>query len=176
MAEEKTAEKAEYYKWLDLPEEERSPILTEDVYSKSVGVSRTTLIKWRGQRDKERVKENAGEFDIREAFLTDQKLIWDAFMKAVKADRINATLFRTFAQLANELVERKEETVKLELTASDRTRIARETINGLRENYQRNGGYCPVCSRPEALRIDARVDTEPEHAEGGEVATVAVST
>ncbi len=167
MAEEKTAEKAAYYKWLDLPEDERSPILTEDAYSKSVGVSRQTLIKWKKQRD-------TGEFDIREAFRAEKKLIWDAFLGAVKTGKINAQLFRTFAQLANELVERKEDTLKLEFTANDRTRIARETINGLRENYQRNGGYCPVCSRPETLCIDAHLDTEPEHTEDREVAAVGI--
>ena len=148
MADEKIAEKAKYYEWLDLSSEERSSAnipLTEDVYSKSVGVSGTTLIKWKKQRE---------PFDIREAFLKDQEKIWNAFMGAVKAKKINAQLFRTFAQLANELVERKEETVKLELTANDRTRIARETINGLRENYQRNGGYCPICQRSPILEIE----------------------
>ncbi len=168
MAEEKTAEKAEYYKWLDLPEDERSSILTEDAYSKSVGVSRQTLIKWKKQRD-------TGEFDIREAFLKDQEKIWDGFMGAVKSGKINAQLFRTFAQLANELVEKKEETVKLELTANDRTRIARETINGLREDYQRNGGYCPICSRPETICVEPVLDTESRDAEGGEVGTLALS-
>ena len=174
MAEEKTDEKAEYFRILDLSKEERS-LKNWDTNQKiadHIGTSTNSLQKWREKRGSGGANE---DFDMRLAFLNDRKVIWDAFMGAVKSGKINAQLFRTFAQLANELVERKEETVKLELTANDRTRIARETINGLRENYQRDGGYCPVCSRPEALRLDAHLDTEPEHTEGGEVATVGIS-
>ncbi len=172
MADEKTTEKAKYYEWLDLPPDERSSAnmpLTQDEYGKANNVSRPTLIKWREKRSN-------GDFNL-QSFLTDnKKLLADALLLAAKNPRTNATALKLFAQLTGDLVEKKEETVKLELTANDRTRIARETINGLRENYQRNGGYCPVCSRPEALRLDAHLDTEPEHTEDREVAAVGIST
>jgi len=73
-----------------------------------------------------------------------------------------------------ELVEKREDTLKLEYTPADHTRIARETIIGLREEYQQLGGICPVCNQSKALRIEARLDTEPEQPEDREVATVAL--
>ncbi len=72
------------------------------------------------------------------------------------------------------LNENKEDR-KFELTVSDRIRIAREVVNGLREDYQRIGGNCPVCGFSKTLCDKPRMDTEPEHAESGEVATLGVS-
>lgn len=171
MAEEKTVEKAEYYKWLDLSQDERSLSnmpLTEDAYSKAGGVSRQTLIKWKGQR-------TDTDFDLR-AYLGENK---EAFAKALlqgtKGEKPNSQTLRLIAQLMGDLNEKREGTGKLELTANDRTRIARETINGLRENYQRNGGYCSVCQRPETICIEPVLDTESRDAEGGTMAAVALS-
>ena len=79
-----------------------------------------------------------------------------------------------YAKLLGWLTEKREETHKFEFTPTDYTRIARETINRLREEYQRLGGSCPICGFTKALCEPSHSHSEPEQSEGGEVAAVAV--
>ena len=95
----------------------------------------------------------------------------------VKAcEKGNAQALRTYYQLTQRLIEKREDIHKVEFTPADHTRIARETVDGLRAQYQRLGGRCVVCGQSKALRIEARLDTEPEQPEDREVATVALLT
>ncbi|KKM18526.1 hypothetical protein LCGC14_1664860 [marine sediment metagenome] len=146
MADEKVAEKAKYYEWLDLSSEERSSAnmpLTQDEYGKANGVSRPTLIKWREKRSN-------GGFDL-QSFLTDnKKLLADALLLAAKNPRTNATALKLFAQLTGDLVEKKEETVKVEYSSGEIARDAGQIITYLRERLS-EAGVCPVCQRPIVL-------------------------
>lgn len=175
MYEEKVAEKAKFYEWLDLSEEERvlnNLPLSKTKMAEHLSVSAMTLIKWEKKRGG---GGNNGQFNLQEAFRKDYKKIWDAFIDAVNKGKINAQLFRTFAQLANELVEKREDTVKFELTANDRITIARETVNGLREEYKRNNGYCSVCGQSPPVPDSPLFLDESKFSSGREVGTVAVS-
>lgn len=138
----------------------------KDVY-KHLNISNMTYYKWKGQGGN-------GDFDIREAFLKDQKKIWEAFMKAVNQNKINAQVFRTFAQLANELVEKRGEKLAVVSTA-DRIRVATELRDGLRREFQ-DTGSCPICNFHKALRHEVCVDTEPEQSEDREVAALGLPT
>ena len=113
-------------------------------------------------------KTNGDYFD------TKAKDVDTALVRA--CEKGNAQALRTYYQLTQRLIEKREDIHKVEFTPADHTRIARETINGLREEYQQLGGICPVCNQSKALRIEARLDTEPEQPEDREVAAVAVST
>jgi len=94
----------------------------------------------------------------------------------VKAcEKGNAQALRTYYQLTQRLIEKREETHKVEFTPADHTRIARETINGLREEYQQLGGICPVCNQPKAFCDEVGSNPEPKLPEGGEMATLALS-
>ncbi len=175
MADEKTAEKAKYYKWLDLSDEERALSnmpLTQDAYSKATGTSRQTLIKWRGKRGSGGAN---GDFDIREAFRKDYKMLWELFTKEAKEGKINATLFKTFAQLADELVEKREDTLKVEFTANDRIRVAAELCDSLISEY-RDTGNCPVCGFSKALHVPSLLVDRREQQPEDTVATVALSS
>jgi len=68
----------------------------------------------------------------------------------------------------------KKET-KYEFNASDYIRIARETLDGLRAEYQEHGGICPVCCRPEEVCDKALLPSESKSSEDREVEALALS-
>ena len=67
----------------------------------------------------------------------------------------------TFYKLNRRLIERKEETVKVEHTVADRQRIAEIVLDGFQEDFRRCG-VCQVCGFSKALRIELCVDSKPE--------------
>ncbi len=97
-------------------------------------------------------------------------------LTATIAEKGSAKHIEMALKLMGLLVEKREDIHKVEFTPADHTRIARETIIGLREEYLQLGGICPVCNQPQALLNEPRLDTEPEQPEDREVAAVAVST
>lgn len=113
--------------------------------SKHLGKHEQTCYSWK------KAFKGSGDFNIRDAFLKDQEKIWDAFMKAVGDKKINAQLFRTFAQLANELVEKREDKLTVEYTPDQIADNAERFIGYLKESLEANGGTCPVCLKPHLL-------------------------
>ncbi len=174
MADEKKAGKAEYFRILDLSKEERTlnGWDTNQKIADHIGTSTNSLQKWREKRGSGGAN---GGFDMRKAFLEDQKVIWDGFMGAVKSGKINAQLFRTFAQLANELVEKREDTHKVEFNANDRIRVATELCDSLISEY-RDTGTCPVCGFSKILHVEPRLADGREQQPEDTVATVALSS
>lgn len=144
-----------------LPELDRSRLSIQS----HLNISNNTYYDW---------KRASGTFDIREAFLKDQEKIWNTFMDGVKNNKISPGLFRTFAQLVGELVERKEESIKVEFSVSDRIRIASQLRDELRREWETSGS-CAVCGQSSALRNQVRSNTEPEFSENREVGTVGLS-
>ena len=171
MADEKVAEKAEYYKWLDLSLEERSLSnvpLTQDEYKKKSGVSRQTLIKWREKRP------TSGDFNAQEYMSTHLEKILAKTIKIIE-EKGSAKHIEMALKLMGLLIERKQETVKIEFTPIDLADIGKATIDGLRAEFSAGKGRCPVCGEYKLLCHQAYLDTEPEHTEDREVATVALS-
>lgn len=79
-----------------------------------------------------------------------------------------------YAKILGWLERAKAENKKEELTADDYTIIGARYAKQLQDDYRQGGGVCPVCHRPKEVRSEPRLDTEPEHAEDREVATVAL--
>jgi len=97
-------------------------------------------------------KANGDYFD------TKAKDVDEALVRA--CEKGNAQALRTYYQLTQRLIEKREDIHKVEFTPVDYTRIARETIIGLREEYQQLGGRCPVCQQPQALLNEPHLDTK----------------
>jgi len=163
----KPEQKVEFKRIMALSEEERESLFgSAGAIQEHLGISRQTYNLWNRQG-------STVEFNIRDAFLKDQNKIWKAFMNAVVEGKINAQLFRTFAQLANELVEKREDNVRFELTSSDRIGIANQLRDSLRREYE-NSGSCPICFQPKILRHEICLGAESEQPEDREVAAVAL--
>ena len=97
----------------------------------------------------------------------------EALVKA--CEKGNAQALRTYYQLTQRLIEKREDIHKVEFTPADHTRIARETIIGLREEYQQLGGICPVCNQSQALLNGSHFHPKSKQSADREVAAVAVS-
>ena len=136
-------------------------------------VGAATVQNWINKRKKTIRKSKDSSFDIREAFIKDQKKIWDAFMVAVGKKQINAQLFRTFAQLADQLVEKKE--VNIDFAPTDRIKLATELRDWLIQQYK-DTGMCEICHRPQILRHEICLDTKSKFSEDREVGTLELST
>ncbi len=80
---------------------------------------------------------------------------------------------QTFYKLNQRLIDRKEETVKVEFTISDRQKLTADIINGLRED-SRITGVCAICGLSQALCDDSLLLAEPEHASDRAVEAVEV--
>lgn len=88
----------------------------------------------------------------------------------------NSGSLRTYFQLQNRLVERKEETVKIELSVAERIQIANEVVTGLREQYRLGGRACSVCGRPALLSGELCEDRGQDTTEGNPVSLVPISS
>ncbi len=153
MADEKVAEKAKYYEWLDLSSKERSSAnmpLTQDEYGKANGVSRPTLIKWREKR-------GTGEnFNAQEYMATHLEKILAKTIKIIE-ERGSAKHIEMALKLMGLLIERKQETVKIEYGSGEIARDAGEIIEYLRERLS-EAGICPVCEKSNILLNELRPD------------------
>ena len=97
-------------------------------------------------------------------------------LTATIAQKGSAKHIEMALKLMGLLVEKREETHKVEFTPADYTRIARETINGLRDDFETGGGRCPICGQYKEICDRPLLDSESKFSESGEMATVAVST
>ena len=150
---------------------------TQKAICQHLGVSLVTGSAWNKKANKEHPERRAKvpvEFDIRQAFKENYEIIWNAFLKAVKEERISPTVFRTFAQLAGELVEKREDTVKVEFTVGDRQRLTASIITELREDA-RITGVCSICGVSQALCNKSLLLAEPKHPADREVEALEVS-
>jgi len=111
-------------------------------------------------------KANGDYFDSK------SKDVDTALVKA--CEKGNAQALRTYYQLTQRLIEKREETHKVEFTPADYTRIARETINGLRDDFETGGGRCPICGQYKEICDRPLLDSESKFPESGEMATVAL--
>ena len=124
-----------------------------------------------GQSSYRRYKEkyqtkNRGDFNLQEYLRGELPSIAKQLIKQVESGKSPRSIELALKALG-ELVEKQEQTVKHEFTTTERISVAREFVNELRE--EANKGRCPICGEHKALRIQPRVDTEPEHDEDREV-------
>jgi len=112
-----------------------------------------------------------GEFDLRKALNDNKEELFDALMKAVKNGRPNSQILKLFTQLTGDLVDRKEESIRVDFTPTDRIRIGAELRDHLRREWETTGN-CPVCGQCKALRHEVCVDSKSELPEDREVATL----
>ncbi len=104
-------------------------------------------------------------FDLKAYLRQNLKDIAEALVSKIKDGKGGTKGIELALKALGELVEKREDTLKLEYTPADHTRIARETIEGLRAEFIEHGGRCVVCGQSKLLSDKARLDTEPEHAE-----------
>lgn len=161
--------KAKYAEWRTLTDEERYEKglpLTQREFSTIYSITEQTLSAWNKELDAKKPKEANGIHNLEDFLGYMRSLAFNP--KSLGKDR------ELYAKLLGWLTEKREDTVKVEFTPADYTRIARETIGQLRAELESGGGRCPVCGQYKALRNGARLDTESEHTEDREVAALAL--
>jgi hypothetical protein len=153
--------------WLPLSEEERKAKklpLNRREFSICHGVNQNTLSVWAGK-----IEENGGEPDIHDL---DTYLLH--LRKRAYAPKATAKDRELYPKILGWLEKERLEGKKEELTPSDIINSGKQIINGFKESYRTGGGSCPVCGRLKEVRLESRLDTEPEQPEDREVAAVAV--
>ena len=156
-------------KFLELnPDRIKLGLKTNKKMAAHLGVSEGSIFNWGKELKK------PSEFNLREAWEQEEETIWNSFMEKVKEGKINSAALKTLAQLADKLVEKKEESVKIDFTPTDRIRIAQDVIEGLK--LQSNGGRCPICGKSSIFLDDPCLFTGREQQEESPVATVELPT
>jgi len=112
------------------------------------------------------------EYDSQVWLDSKTKVVDEALLKA--CDRGSPQALQTFYKLNQRLVDRKEETVKVEFTTGDRQELTANIINGLKEDA-RITGVCSVCGISQALCDEPLLLTESEYTEDRTVEAVEVS-
>lgn len=103
-------------------------------------------------RPKGSVNKPKPEFDIKD-FLNkpeNKQLLANAFIDGLNGKRTNSQLFKLITQLTGDLVEKREDNVKVEFTTNDRVRIAIELRETLRRELE-DTGTCPICCQHKTL-------------------------
>jgi len=173
MFEEKVKEKEIFTRIYQDPEERKRLGIagTQTAMAKYAGIS-PNLANKLAQRLRKNLTKTDG-FDLRRAFIDEQEKIWNAFMDAVTEKRISPQVFKIFAQLAGQLVEKREENLKVEFTASNRISIARDLVEGLK-NELRDTGVCVICGQRQAFHADPCLHQGREQHEEDEMAALAL--
>ena len=174
MTNETNKEKHEkFIEWLALTDEGKirgSFPLTQKEFAIHHGITEQTLVAWKHEIESGELGD--GRYNADEYLANSAQKADAALMKA--CERGNAQALRTYYQLTKR-TEKAEDNQKFEYSPTDRIRIARETVTGLREQYLSDGGNCPVCGRCKEICNTTLLDTEPKQPEDREVATVALS-
>ena len=150
--------------WLSLDPEDRRP-KTQKELAKDLGCEEHAIINIKKKIEQSQENSTGDEFADYMAKL--EKLTFTR--QGTSQDR------KLYAQIKGWLVEKSEIKHEFELDATNYNKIATEVTERLRESYRVWGGICPVCSQSKTLRHEVRVDTESEHTEDREMATVALS-
>ncbi len=136
--------------------------------AKYLGVTQQTLINWR----KELENGEVNKVDIEVPTEDKIKLFDDLLFQLASSPNSPAKYKELFARRYGLLLDKIEETHKLEVTADDYFRIRREAENRVREHNEQLGGDRSVLPEPHLLPEQVCVDTEQEHGEDGEVGGV----
>ena len=134
-------------------------------------VNKKAVIKYQLEKEDKKHQEEIDalgeDFDIKTKLNEDQREIYISLMRIINNPKPSVKALEIAFKMLGILTDKREETIKFELTASDYTRIARETIEGQRAEYKASCGICPVCGKSELLLNESCVDTEPQYSEKG---------
>jgi len=150
-----------FTEWLSTPKEERVPP-TQVELAKELGVHETQLSRWRKELDLQSSTPPSEITALRDHIIS-------SALKSSPDE--NAQLQKLAWQIANP--EKKDARENI-FTADDYINAGNKLIEQLRNSYREGSRSCPVCGQHKPLRQDTHLDTEPEHEEDREVATVAV--
>lgn len=165
-----------YKAWRETPDEEkitRGLPLTQREFAIHHGVSsEKTLSTWNKKIDES--VEYSGEFNLKDYLGENLREIAESLVKIIKTGK-NTKSIELALKALGELVEKREETHKFELTPADFANIGRATIEGLRADFVKLGGRCPVCGEFKEI-CQPSEDTRPELPADNSVGAVALST
>jgi hypothetical protein len=167
-------DRAKFIAWYETPEKKRRPRFASQ-WGIDNNVPKATVSSWVKKYKKAHLIEGSlvdDNFDIKDFLATHRKDVVKALMTSVKKG--NSKGIETSLKLLGELTEKKEETKKFELSASEYIAIGRKVVERFRADYEKSGGNCPLCHRPKVSGNELCVDAKPEQSESGEMATVAV--
>ena len=100
---------------------------------------------------------------------TDRMRILAMTAQGTSIDRQN------YGRMLGVFTDKREDTLRVEFTPTDRIRQARELRDELRRELDESGS-CPLCGFSKVLRHEVCLDTESEHSEDREVAALGLST
>jgi hypothetical protein len=170
--ETESAIKRKFAEWLKLtPEQRKEQGLPVDQKRFAIhhGVAEAKLTRWKKRMLGE---VSSDDFDVK-AFLSKNKKEIAENLLALIRQKKNTKSVELALKVLGELVEKREETHKVEFTPSDRVAIARQLRDELRREFQ-DFGVCPVCGFNKEIRHEVGVDTKPELGQDREVAAVAL--
>ena len=85
-----------------------------------------------------------GEFDLKNYLNNNLKDIAESLVHIIKTKK-NTKSIELALKALGELVEKREDTVRLEYNNSEIARDSEKFIEYLRSELEENGGVCPVC-------------------------------
>lgn len=163
-----------YKGWRQLTDKERITQglpLTQREFSNRYETTEQTLCAWNKKIDG--VSKVNGDFN--------PKNFMDSHLESTLKRLINiieqkgtAKHIEMALKIAGLLVEKREETHKIELTPTDYTEIGRNLVRELRDEYE-STGICSICGEPKKICEPVCSNPESEQSEDREVAAVAVS-
>lgn len=150
-----------YIEWKKLTDEEKIEqglALTQREFSRLNDVSEPQLSVWNRELDLVEVKPSEIT-DLKEHILKEAQKGGNAQMAKLAWDIVNPD---------------KKEVKEAEFTADEYINIGIEVKEQLREELK-SGGICPLCGKPQEVRNEPLLDTEPRDSEDREVASLELS-
>ena len=138
-------------------------LVTQKEVAKFLGVSEELVSVACKKFKKQGADEN---FDLKAYLRGNLRVMAESLVTKITEGKGGTKGIELAFKALGELVEKREDTLKLEYTPADHTRIARETIEGLRAQFIEHGGRCVVCGEYKALCDDARLASESGREEG----------
>jgi len=139
-----------FFEWNALSEREREELglpKTQADFAVKHGISAGILTNW---------KKHATLDEVRIKELKDRIYSSGMALDAKSKDRELA------ARVFN-LMTPQDININMELSANGHSKVAREVLDELRQQYRENKGVCPVCGKYEVLLPEVCMDTEQEH-------------
>jgi hypothetical protein len=159
----KNTEKQErFFRWLDMPREERKPPYRSWL-AKELGVCTATLVRWEDDRRQieleqtrellDRLTSNLDELK-KIALTTDNKELADMARRKLWLIGMHEGKWQSltdFLKSTGEFTEKKEATIKYELTNEDREYIANRAVQIQRDFSRRRSRKIGVSAKPPLL-------------------------
>lgn len=160
-----------YTRWYNGDSELRKLYPTQNSLCHGLGVSNQLGSQFKKRIEAKKIKENG--FDAGGYVQENLEKILVKTLKVIQ-DKGSARHIELALKLAGLLIEKREDTVKVEFTSTDRIRIAGELADGLRREWE-NFGICSICGQCKEVHVPILLATGREQQQEDPVATLAVS-